>query len=96
MRLESDVNITDREQRWRGGERTEATVRRAARRLRAQDLQSSKGFHTASAVTRTSTVASVRGGWAARGERCAAHSARVVAALHEGAIRAAPMAESGV
>lgn len=60
----------------------------------------------ASAVTRTSTVASMRGGCAARGERCAASSARAGGGAArsayrgwgrgcEGAIRAAPLAESG-
>ena len=44
-------------------------------------LATLRRLHTASAVTRTSTVASVRGGWAARGERCVANSPRVVAAL---------------
>lgn len=37
-------------------------------------LESNKEI--ASAATHTSTVASVRGGWVARGERCAASSAR--------------------
>ena len=87
-------------------ERTQVTVRRAAQRLPASQEQVAM-LNCSKRCDAHEHGGRMREGWAARGERCAANSARAEAAPHqaptaaglcgcEGAIGAAPMVESGV
>ena len=96
--------LAGREQRWRGRERTEATVRRAARRLpqkrrryREGDRKRRDAHEHGGLGARREGGAwrTVRGKLRAGGGGAARSAYRGWWSGCEGAIRAAPMAESG-